>query len=116
MRQVAGIEKSPPSSCRLPLSKAKSVDLPPLRPTRPTSPGIEVTEALAEQHLEPPRSVTFLRMIILGSRDGASGAPRNSGGEHVAVEVIPATVLADKTAQFMESMAATGNAVTGDES
>ena len=52
-RQCGGMEKSPPSSCRRPLSSANSVDLPaPLRPTRPTfSPGLRVTLARVEHDL-----------------------------------------------------------------
>jgi hypothetical protein len=53
MRQALGIEKSPPSSCSVPLISPKRVDLPaPLRPTRPTfSPGIDGDRGLVEQGL-----------------------------------------------------------------
>ena len=66
MRQDLGMLKSPPSSCRVPLNKANSVDLPaPLRPTRPTrSPGLMVTEALSSRTLALRRRMTFLSEIM----------------------------------------------------
>ena len=59
--QLAGIEKSPPSSCSEPFSNANSVDLPaPLRPTSPTfSPGWMVMLAPSSSTLAPRRSVRF---------------------------------------------------------
>src|SRR5690554_3184997 len=65
MRHWAGMENSPPSSCKVPLSTAKSEDLPaPLRPTKPTfSPGLSVTDVLSSNTLLPRRKVTFLRII-----------------------------------------------------
>src|SRR5674476_613789 len=56
---------SPASSCSVPLSSAKSDDLPaPLRPTSPTfSPGLRVTLAPSSSTLAPRRRVRFLRVI-----------------------------------------------------
>ena len=66
MRHCGGTEKSPPSSCSVPLNSANRVDLPaPLRPTRPTfSPGLMVTLAPSSSTLALRRRMTFLRVIM----------------------------------------------------
>src|SRR3989344_2225993 len=86
MRQLVGMQKSPPSSCSLPLSKANRLDLPaPLRPTRPTlSPGLMVAETLSSTTLAPRRRVTFLRVIIRNSEKSApalGGWREKAGGQ-----------------------------------
>src|SRR5687768_16372030 len=78
-RHCAGTEKSPASSCNVPLRSANRVDLPaPLRPTRPTfSPGLMVTDTPSRSTLAPRRKVTFLSWItvpiVSGRRDRLPG-------------------------------------------
>src|SRR5688500_9143971 len=65
-RHCDGMEKSPLSSCRVPLMRPDRVDLPaPLRPTRPIfSPGLRVTDTLSSRTFALRRSVRFFSRII----------------------------------------------------
>src|SRR2546427_23360 len=76
-RHCEGMENSPPSSARLPLSRANRLDLPaPLRPTRPTfSPGLMETEVLSSSTRVPRRRV-MLRRLIMNGQDYPSDCAR----------------------------------------